>query len=159
MTLCWLRGSWCFQGTVTHQIASYPRTRESLDKSLFLHLLGLTLLPLFVAFSSPWSVPFLACMSSWIMSGRTMPLSSRVDMVLCTSDRKKLTTELDINLMFSNCVQQTENTYCKWHSVHNANSYLHHTYPLHILLWRIRESKLCLSLLIKWCFINWSECV
>ena len=81
-----------------------------------------------VALSSAWSVPFLACMRRWIMSGRTMPLSSRVDMVLCTSDRKKFTTEYDMNLMWSNCVHGTENKYCKWHNILNANSCLCHTY-------------------------------
>jgi hypothetical protein len=54
------------------------------------------------------------------MSGRTMPLSSRTDMVLCTSDRKKFTTEFDINLMWSNCVHGTENKYCKWHNILSA---------------------------------------
>ena len=86
------------------------------------------LLPVVVALSSAWSVPFLACMRRWIMSGRTMPLSSRVDMVLCTSDRKKFTTEFDMNLMCSNCVHETENKYCKWHNILSANSCLCHTY-------------------------------
>ena len=62
------------------------------------------------------------------MSGRTMPLSSRTDMVLCTSDRKKFTTELDMNLMWSNCVHGTENKYCKRHNILNANSCLCHTH-------------------------------
>ena len=97
-------------------------------KSYFLHILGLILLPVVVALSSAWSVPFLACMSRWIMSGRTMPLSSRTDMVLCTSDRKKFTAELDMSLMWSSCVHETENKYCKWHNILNANTYLCHTH-------------------------------
>jgi len=97
-------------------------------KSYFLHILGLILLPVAVALSSAWSVPFLACMSRWIMSGRTMPLSSRTEMVLCTSDRKKFTIELDMNLMWSNCIHETDDKYCKWHNILNANSCLCHTY-------------------------------
>ena len=62
------------------------------------------------------------------MSGRTMPLSSRVDMVLCTSEWKKFTTELDMNLMCSNCVHETENKYCKQHNILNANSCLCYTH-------------------------------
>ena len=62
------------------------------------------------------------------MSGRTMPLSSLTDMVLCTSDRKKFTAELDMNLMCSNCNHETEKKYCKWHNIPNANSCLCHTY-------------------------------
>ena len=57
-----------------------------------------------------------------------MPLSSRVDMVLCTIERKKFTTELDMNLMLSNCIHGTENKYCKWHNIMNAYSCLWHTY-------------------------------
>jgi hypothetical protein len=98
------------------------------SKSYFLHILGLIILPVVVALSSAWSVPFLACMRRWIMSGRTMPLSSRVDMALCTSDRKKFTTGLDKNLMLSNCVHETENKYCKWHNILSANSCLCYTY-------------------------------
>jgi hypothetical protein len=108
------------------------------SKSYFLHVLGLIILPVVVALSSAWSVPFLACMRRWIMSGRTMPLSSRIDMVLCTSDRKKFTTELERNLMWSNCVHETENKYCKWHNILNANSCLCHTY-----LSRISELAWC----------------
>jgi hypothetical protein len=96
---------------------------------LSLHILGLILLPLVVALSSPCSVPFFACMSRWIMSGRTMPLSSRVDMVLCTSDRKKFTTGLDMNLMFRICVHETKNKYCWWHNIMNTRSCLYVTYP------------------------------
>jgi len=127
VTLCWLSGSWCFKALwpiAQHHILEHLNAY----KSNFLHILGLILLPVVVALSSAWSVPFLACMSRWIMSGRTMPLSSRNDMVLCTSDRKKFTTELDMNLMWSNCVHGTENKYCKRHNTLNANSCLCHTY-------------------------------
>ena len=98
------------------------------SKSYFLHILSLVVLPVVVALSSALSVPFLACMRRWIMSGRTMPLSSRVDMVLCTSDWKKFTTELEMNLMWSNCVHGTEKKFCKWHIILNANSCLCYTY-------------------------------
>jgi len=97
-------------------------------RSYFLYILGLMLLPVVVALSSAWSVPFLACMSRWIMSGRTMLFSSRIVMVLRTTDRKKFTTELGMILMWRNYVHETENKYYKWHNIINANSCLCHTY-------------------------------
>ena len=127
LTLCSLSGSWCFKHTVTHDTALYSGTSEYIKK-LLLHILGLIVLPVVVTLSFAWSVPFLACMRRWIMSGRTMPLSSRIDMVLCTSVRKKFTTELDMNLMLSNCVHETKKKYCKWYNILNANSCLYHTY-------------------------------
>jgi hypothetical protein len=80
------------------------------------YILGLVILPLVVLLSSPWSVPFLACMSRCIMSGRTMPFSSRVDIVLSIKERKKLATELDMIFMCRNWYHETENGYCFCHN-------------------------------------------
>jgi hypothetical protein len=38
------------------------------------------------------------------MSSRTMPFSSRIDIVLCTKERKKFPIELDRNLMCRNLI-------------------------------------------------------
>jgi hypothetical protein len=127
----WHCANWAVPGvlnTLWHMALLHIVNSWIHSKSYCLHLLGLILLPVAVALSSAFSVPFLACMSRWIMSGRTMPFSSRVDMVVCTSDRKKFTTELEKSLMWSNCVHETENKYCKWHNILNANSCLCHTY-------------------------------
>ena len=136
---CWglmTSGMWHFADWVVLDVLKHCDPWHSIifwnnwmhTKSYFLHILGLILLPVAVALSSAWSVPFLACMRRWIMSGLTMPLSSRTEMVLCTSDRKEFTTELGMNLMWSSCVHETENKYYKWHNILNTNSCLCHTY-------------------------------
>lgn len=96
----------------------YPQEgKGEWEWSEFYHLLGMTVLPLIAAFSSPWSVPFLACMSRWIMSGRRIPFSSRTDIVSCTSDRKKLDRALDMNLMRRNWSHVTEKRRCWCHNI------------------------------------------